>query len=246
MTKMKNIRPASIASPVYSVAVLIVVAAAVGLRSGVAALAEHYTKQTIAVRRPLADFPVFRLTAFKPMADISSDVIPLQEDLGTEEYARFVVQEKDAQGGAGAVQLFVTYYSDPRDRVPHTPEVCYRQSGAVVRSQKLVTLDTPELAPETPQIQVRQIVFQKKPLDMIVLYVFCANGEFLHDRQQVRWKSAMPGDKYIYFSKIEAIAAQMPNEDLSAPIERCKLLLRQALPVLAQEHFPEHEILKRS
>lgn len=245
MTRTQHARRASVVSPVYTVAMLIAVAAAVGLRSGVAALSEHYTKQTIAVRRPLADFPVFRLTEFKPMADISSDVIPLQQDLGTEEYARFVVQEKDARGGEQAVQLFVTYYSDPRDRVPHTPEVCYRQSGAVVQSQTLVTLDTPELAPATPEIQVRQIIFQKKPLDMIVLYVFCANGEFLYDRQQVRWKSAMPGDKYIYFSKIEAIAARLPNEELSAPIERCESLLRQALPVLVQLHFPKTEDLKR-
>jgi hypothetical protein len=53
----------------------------------------------------------------------------------------------------------VSYYSDPRDTVPHTPEICYRQGGSVVRSIEVVDVEVPGLETGPEVIAAKMIEF---------------------------------------------------------------------------------------
>ena len=141
-------------------------------------------------------------------------------------------------GTAGHAFLFVTYYSDPEDKVPHTPEVCYRQVGTVIRDSRTVTVDTPALLPEHGNITARSLRAEQKSTNGVIVYCFCANGEFYFDRNQVRWAISWPGDRYVYFSKIEAAAPYDAGEDPGPALQRAKTLLGEALSVLLSEHYP--------
>jgi len=76
-------------------------------------------------------------------------------------------------------------------------------------------------------------------------YLFCASGEFCCRRDQVRWIIGRPGDRYVYFSKIEAIIAYAHERDRPYALEVCQRLLSEALPVLVAEYFPDSADLKR-
>jgi len=238
----RAVRP--LITPVFVVCAVILSAAAVGLRPGMAALAEHYRKQSIALRRPLQDFdpsrlPSFRASLAEPPVDSSF------EEAGTDDYLVIGLEELGARGPDRAAFLFVTYYSDPDDKVPHTPEVCYRQTGVVVESMTTITIDTPDLAPDHPRINARLLILRRTRSQLALIYVFCVNGEFRCERTQVRWMAAWPGDRYVYFSKVEAITYYELGADPTPAIERSKKLLREALTVLVTDHYPDNEAFKR-
>ena len=234
----------SLLSPVFVVSAFIVAGMAIGLRPVVGALREHYRKESISLRRPLEEFDFFRLPSFREGKTDPGFKIPYQ-DIGTDELIIRPVQEKGDGAGARGVTLFVTYYSDPDDRVPHTPDVCYRQGGAVIMDLRTITLEVPELPGKDKQIEARLVMARQPQTDRAIIFVFYANGRFYVDRNQVRWSIAWPGYKYVYFSKIEVTAAFPRGAGASEAIARCKKLMREAVPVLLAEHYPRTEDLKR-
>lgn len=230
-------------SPVFLICALILIGAAIGLRPGMASLAERYRKKSIDPRRPFDHFDVSRLPSFQespgPLpVNISADMVD------TEDYLLIGLKDEGRTGPEMQAFLFVTYYSDPKDKVPHTPEVCYRQGGSVVENMTTITLDTPELAPEHPRIQARSLQLRHITGRSAIVYTFCVNGEFRYDREQVRWAIAKPGDPYIYFSKIEAVAQYRQGTDPAIATEWAKKLLREALPILVSEHYPDTAVVK--
>jgi len=166
-------------------------------------------------------------------------------DVGTTEAALLHLREKDQQNKNDHSFLLVTYYSDPDDKVPHTPEVCYRQAGATVRELSTLTLDTPELAPDHPRIQIRLVEMAADPWRIMIAYVFIANGKFCHTRERVRWVNGLPGDRYVYFSKIEASTFFPAAGDTAERTARTIRLLREAIPPLLERHFPRPESLRQ-
>jgi len=232
-------------SPVFLSGVLLLIAAAIGLRPMMSALDQHYRKKSIDLRRRLVEFDATGLPSFYLAADPVARDVPL-DDVGTEDLLFIRLEDRKARSGAAEAMLFVTYYSDPDDKVPHTPEVCYRQGGAVVEEMRTITLDTPELAPEHPRIDARFLrMSQRGGADkVIVVYVFHVNGEFRYDREQVRWLIAWPGDPYSYFSKVEAVVHYPPGADPAIAAERATRLLREALPSLLTRYYPETAIVK--
>jgi hypothetical protein len=230
----------SLRSPLFLACAAVLSLSAVALRPGMAALAQHFRKQPIAPRRSLAEFDVSRLASFKVMTGASRFHVPGAdiESAGTDELLLAALQDEDAFGSDKQVNLFVTYYSDPEDRVPHTPDVCYRQIGGVVTKMTTTTVATPGLAPEQPSVDVREVHVREAAGDVIVLFVLCANGEFCTDRQRVRLITGMSRARHVYFSKIEAVAPLAEHEDAEVAVQRCKRLLTEALPILVKEHFP--------
>jgi len=231
-------------SPVFVLSAMIAIAAALGLRPAVTALADYYRKEPIDLRRSLKDFDVSALPSFNRIPDVPAVSAPF-EAIGTDEYTVLFLQEKGSVDPGRKEALFITYYSDPDDRVPHTPEVCWRQGNTIVKDVSTITLDTPELAPEHPRVPVRLLRMEQPRDHVVLLYVFCANGRFYDNREQVRLAAAWPGPRHVYFSKIEAVAYYPAKADPAPSLARCKKLLREALPVLMQQYYPAKEDLER-
>ena len=235
----------TLCSPVFVASAVVLAAAALGLRPAVRALAVHYAKEPIAIRRPLVDLDLTLLPSFRRVAgEVPPSVTPV--DLGTEEFTWLALADESTEFRHQSASLFVTYYSNPRDKVPHTPEVCYRQQGTEVTGLTTDTLETPGLGPDTPSITIRvmQIHHPEPPAWGVLAYVFCANGKFCHDREQVRWIIGWPGDRYTYFSKIEVAAQYSPEAGPmgeAQALRRAKRLLSEVLPVLVEQHFPTRD-----
>jgi len=236
-------------SPVFVLSVLALLIAGLGLRPASDALIRYYSKEPIELRRSLDAFNATRLPSFRHQPVRGRfGALSDTEELGTDDWLNLVFEERDSDGPAkepGTALLFVTYYSDPRDQIAHTPEVCYRQGGAVVEGITTVPVHLPDLAPEIPEIQARRLEIEQHGRKQILLYVFCCNGKFYHDREQVRIAIGWPGDKYTYFSKVEVVTPWPSGVDRQIPTERCQQLLSEAIPILVNEHFPRKEDLKR-
>ena len=145
------------------------------------------------------------------------------------------------------------------DTLPHTPEVCYRQGGAVVNSVKTIPTDVPGLGPDHASIDVRLLDITPIMINrgragtrervaeewrQALIYTFVCNGEFYPGREQVRLAIGLPGDRYTYFSKVEVSSACPPGEDFQEAVERCKRFMSEALPVLVSDHYPTKEDLR--
>jgi len=239
-------RSKALASPLFIVCGVVLIVAAVGLRPTLDALRIKYTKKTIELRRPLDQFDPSLLPSFKRAADdsIMKLLAVSTEAVGTEQYAVINVQERGHVGAEGQAALVLTYYSKPGDKVPHTPEVCYRQTGGVVRNLSYLRVATPNLGPGMSDIKVRTMYLEQAATRAAIAYCFCANGDMLSDRLGVRLRIAWPGDEYVYFSKIEAVSRFGPDSEAAAAMERSKRLLAEALPILLERHFPLTDVVK--
>ena len=235
-------------SPPFVACALMLGGAAAGLQPAVRALGRHYSKEPNSLRRPLDEFDAARLASFRVVTGGGLFDVVVSDDVGSDDALRVVVEKKGAATEGRReldTLLFVTYYNDPRDTIPHTPEVCYRQDGATVNAITPVYLDVDGIDPTGPKrIKARLLDLENAGVRAALVYVFCCNGRFYDDRLWVRLALGMPGDGYTYFSKIEVLTACPPGESFADAVQRCKLLLREALPILT-EHFPANDDLKR-
>lgn len=233
----------SLSSTRFVISALVLIVSAIGLRPGMQALGKHYQKQSIAIRKPLKQFDASRLPSFRTGWRYRWLPVPVK-DLGTDEYAYIGLTRKRYSAGPQYADIVVSYYNDPRDKVPHTPDVCYRQAGAVVEKTAAIMLQMPELAPEHPEIPAQLLIFNWGTYKEIVIYFFYAEGKFKRTREQVRWVLAKPGNRYTYFAKIETGVHYPLGSDPAEPIEMCKQLARQVVPPLLADHFPKTAELK--
>jgi len=212
------------------------------LRPLMATIAENYCKYSIQVRKPLSMFDPFSMPLFSSNWEFVFS--PVVEAVETKEYAFIFLKRKKSSIKPELANLFVTYYSRPGDKVPHSPDVCYRQSGAIVKSISKITIQTPKLEPAYSQVNANLIIFRMPKFDQAVIYLFCADSKFCRSRNMVRLIINAPGNRYLYFSKIEAAASFPHNTNPEPAVELCKQIISQALPVLVNEHFPTAEQLK--
>ncbi len=236
----------SLLSVRFLLTAFILVLAAIGLQPGMRALSQRYTKKAIAIRRPLKEFEISSLPTFRNDWDVTrekSSVAEL-EALRTDEYIIMKLKRRNREGALA--KLFITYYNNPNDKVPHTPEMCNTQAGEVIRETSIITIETPELGPENPRIQGRLLIFDipKSSLDRVVLYCFYVEGKFRLSRNRVRLVVGMPGNQYTYFSKIEIISFYPNGGDPTEAIKICKTLFREVLSALLKEYLPGKDQLK--
>jgi hypothetical protein len=233
-------------SPVFVVCSLLLLLAAIGVPPAAAYLTDRYTKLPIELRRPLSEFDGSGLASFRWRPELESTPIE-SEELGTEDWLTetfTVIDGSGAFGGDQNVVLFVSYYSDPRDTVPHTPEVCYTLGGAEVRSIVPTTFQIPLPNGETAEVTAKLLDIQTTDTRQVLVYFFYSNGRYYTDREQVRFALGWPGDKYTYFSKVEAFTA-CRNDEFEAAAEHCRQLIRETMPILLRDHYPRPEDLKR-
>jgi hypothetical protein len=206
-------------SPAFVAAAIVLIVAIIGLEPAVTALQQRFQKQSIELRRSFDEFDPEGIPGFRPDFE-APPYETTDEDVGTAEWFSMAFRRRDAPDQPSIATL-LTYYSDPRDTVPHTPEVCFRQIGATIERVDTWTVPTPGLGPNHPEVQARLLLMSYRGEWKALLYVFVSNGEYYNDRESLRW-------------------ALDPEE----AIERCADLLAEMLPVLLREHFPLDEDLR--
>ncbi|MDY7109085.1 MAG: exosortase-associated EpsI family protein [Planctomycetota bacterium] len=233
-------------SPVFVICGLLLLAAAIGVPPAAAYLTDRYTKLPIELRQPFSTFDASDLASFRWRPDVDPGSIE-SDELGTADWLMetfTLVDGPDVLGGERKVVLFVSYYSDPRDTVPHTPEVCYTLGGAEVRSITPTTFRIPTPDGKTSEVTAKLLDIQTTEARQALVYFFYSNGRYYTDREQVRFALGWPGDKYTYFSKVEAFTVCL-DDDLETAAEHCRQLIRESMPILLRDHFPRPEDLKR-
>ena len=216
----------------------------VGLNPLVTALEQHYTKQPIEVRKTLAEFDIGALPSFSLSSSI--DTSSWQEDVETEEWCMHYFKLRDVgEGDPTEGMLLVTYYSNPRDSIPHTPEVCYRQGGAEVTllSPHAMRIEGP--GGDTEEFEARTLDIVRDGRRAALLYVIYSNGRFYHDRERVRLAIGWPGDRFTFFSKIEALVTYGDDQNFDAAVTVAERLLGEGVRELIQGHFPTNEQVRR-
>lgn len=223
----------------FLLGVIILVLSTLFLRPSLAHLEEYYRKKPIAIRQKLGLFPVSELPSFKEGWHISSHEAPV-EDMGTDEYVHLLMLRKEKNLFPEHMEFFVTYYSDPEDQVPHTPDVCSRQAGDVVLQMKPVSLSCRVGQKEyTPQGWC--LLLEQTEGVLVDVFVFYVDGHFRRDRQAVRWDIFKPGNRHVFFSKIEVAVKISRLEDTEEALQWCKRLFAEAAPILIEKHFPSEQ-----
>lgn len=222
---------------------VLLVATPAALRPGWSILEQRLQKESIALRKPFDQFDWSAMTSFRREPMSEEELVELAPTGADDAFLEQLIP-KDSSLGTEPIKLFVTYYSDPQDKVPHTPDVCYRQGSTTIERLETITIETPELAPKTPRLDVRFLQLRQPEASGVILYLFYANGRPCYSRNQVRFVTYMPGDRYVYFSKIEAITSIPHDADPTQAIECCKRVLQEALPILISEHYPDDAQLR--
>ncbi len=232
---------------VFGAAALI--GAALFMQSSSDAIAQSLQKRLVSIRKPLVNLDRRVLDAhFRFMQDVSMGGINTVETDEFVEWAFYPVVEKLA--GVETVILQVYYYSNDghTPRIPHTPEVCYRQHGNEVAIMGNTSLRVPMPDGTEQEIPVKYLKirqdFQGRQQDGCVMYTFCVNGEFLHDRELARIKMAMPWNRAIYFAKIECLASVPRDGDFEKAVEAARCMLTDAIPEIVAGHLPKDADLK--
>ena len=234
-------------SPLFLVTAGLMLVVSVALHPTLAALIDYYSKEPIELRKSLDDFDELRLGSFTREYGESGLKI-VYGDTGTDDLLTRTYSLKDPPNDATelpSVALIITYYSDPRDQIPHTPEVCYRQAGDVVSNLRPITIDVPGLGDGSTRVTALALDVQTRNQPIVVMYFFWSSGRAYNDREKARFAIGWPGDKHTYFSKVEAAARYASQAEYDDAVERCKLMLSEALPILAEDHYPSADDLKR-
>ncbi|MHC5113654.1 MAG: exosortase-associated EpsI family protein [Planctomycetota bacterium] len=232
-------------SPVFLVCALVLLVAAVGLHPALGALVSYYSKLPIELRQSLDDFDHYKLSEYRRLPDNPQfEQLFENQDLGTDDWLGIWFRARGEDPSATPMMLFVTYYSDPHDTIPHTPEVCYRQSGSVINGTEAITVPTPGLGPDLPEVDALLVDIDGGPRHLAVVYVIVVNGAMYNGRERARIALGIPGDKHTYFSKVE-VAVPCGDASFEDTVARAVKLLGDSLPVLMDDHFPTREQVSR-
>lgn len=227
----------------FVLSAVILAAAALGLRPGMAALGKYYSKESIEIKRSLRKFDTADLAGFQKEWKLRLETT--EDDIGTEEYVIVRLDRKSPSEDLESGYLLVTYYNDPRDKVPHAPDVCYRQAGAIVKKKTTIKLDIPGISPQQTPVEAVLLTLSAGLENRIVIFFFVVEGKFRRTREQVRWVLGMPGNKYCYFAKIEATTIYRKDSDPTKAIAVAKKLLAESVPVLIDQYLPDTRQLGR-
>ncbi len=226
----------------------VLLAMAIAMRPAAGAAFEALQKRPVPIRKPLAELDRQSLGDFRFLNDRKNE---LPGDPGTTEYIvwRFSPPAADI-GPVHMAHLLVFYYTD-RGRtplVPHTPEVCYRQSDSQIVAMGGTTLTVSELGADRADVSVKYVRFTQpqQHVDLCVIYVFCVNGRFISDREWARLDMAMPWNRALYFSKIECAVELRPDGDLEPGLKVASRLMSTAIRELVAHHFPTEADIKNA
>lgn len=191
---------------------------------------------------------------FKVIKKSKIDNHEIVESLGTEDYIQWTLEDLTVDAGDPAryCQLFITYYELP-DRVPHVPEECYTGGGfqKLASDQFAVSVDFPR---GQEQIEIKYLIFSGtsshnwwSDVQFPIMYVFHVNGRYSGSREDARFVlNRNIKREFSYFSKVEwkffnLNYGKMVYPDKKNALNASSRLLKEILPVLEKEHWPEWE-----
>ncbi len=226
----------------FLVGVAILAVMALGMRPSARAVAQWSSKRPVYVRKPLREFDKSKLVGFQFAEDVGKNSA---KDVETNEYIEWRLIPTDPRYQRTVVAyLLVHYYTEKgaTPKIPHTPEVCYRQNGNQVTAIGGLDISSPVLAAEGLDIPAKYVRMsnpeQKENKDICAVYTLIHNGRFSSDREAARISMAMPWNRATYFAKIECVTRVPSPDALDEALETCKALMGCVIPELLASHFP--------
>lgn len=227
---------------------VILVLMAIGMRPAAEAAERWLAKRPVPIRWPLREFDDRKLTGFRFVEDIGEGSA---EAVETEEYIEWRLEPtSSALLDTDVAYLSVYYYTQSEDEstllIPHTPEVCYRQSGNQVTELGSMLVPVPGVDPINAKYVRMSHPTEVENKDICAAYVFCVNGRFHDDREKARADLALPWNRAVWFSKIECVTRVPGPHRLNEALEALKQLLGATVLELVQTHFPTQSDVNRA
>jgi len=227
---------ASASSRIYYVLAVVVLA---GSAAAMQAIDFQIIKKPLPLRKPLIDFD---RQVLKPLQRVDANILPkdVVENLGTEEYIEWSLSDpRIKKTGNDRVSLFLTYYTDVQDQVPHVPEECYYQGGSVMTGDETQAWSLSALPGE--EVAVRRLEFarpDRPDSNSLVYYTINVNGMFFADRQGARFKLKSFNETHLYYSKVEIAFHGYSKDELEVLDERARELMDITIKEMFDEHWP--------
>ncbi|MHC4442451.1 MAG: exosortase-associated EpsI family protein [Planctomycetota bacterium] len=205
----------------------------------------QFRKLPVKLKKPLDQLDKSKLAPYEFIKHI--EIAPeVLNELGTEEYIQWAFKNtssKKPNSPDNYIHLFITYYTDKPDQVPHVPEACYLGSGYLVKEVSNIKVPIPALGDDFT-ILVKLVEFERTGLlgssKRIVMYTFNTNGQFCASPYTVRHIVGNPKTKHAYYSKLEL---SFGNNDMAPTKEEAikagTRFLQILVPVLVQNHWPD-------
>lgn len=204
-------------------------------------------KRPVPIRRSLALFDRAALDGFSFSVD---EGIRTRNDVGTKEFIEWRLKPESREIRQAREAILQMYYYTERGTtpvVPHTPELCARQQGDQVIDMGELSIPAPTgmEGSEIPTKFVRMIqTTQKGQIDLLTVYTFCVNGEFVSDREWARFKMAMPWRRALYFVKVQCVVLIPSPDDVDVAELAAKQLMSAAIMELIVHHLPKEADLR--
>ncbi|MCA9254225.1 MAG: exosortase-associated EpsI family protein [Phycisphaerales bacterium] len=195
-------------------------------------------KGPMPIRRPLTSLSPASLGDYELVASqrLSTDMI---SELGTDEYIEWTLSDRRVKDRNDAiVSLFITYYTNVQDQVPHVPEECNPQAGLIPAGDDSLKFRIDSLDEE---IDVRRLAFLPKKeqnIKNVVYYTINVNGTFHSGRQTARLKMADWRDTRLYYSKVEIMFPGRTSVDDPELDRRARELMDASIRVLFDDYWP--------
>jgi hypothetical protein len=195
-------------------------------------------KKPLPIRKPLVDMSPSSLGPFD-LVNSRRLSVDVTGELGTEEYIEWALRDRRIKNDAESfVSLFVTYYTNVQDQVPHVPEECYNQAQNTLAGDG--TLDV-QVDGIDETVRVRRLGFfapNETKTKNFVYYTISVNGTFHAGRQTARIKMSNPLETHLYYSKIEISFPNRTDDDIPELDRRASELMNESIRVLFQDHWP--------
>lgn len=195
-------------------------------------------KKPLPIRKPLIEMEPSSLGPYELVTSerLSTDIV---SELGTNEYIQWTLRDKRIKNRSDAtVSLFITYYTNVQDQIPHVPEECNPQAGLVSAGDDTMTFHIDSLDED---IGVRRLAFLPKrevEIKNVVYYTINVNGTFHSGRQTARLKMSDPFDTHLYYSKVEIMFPGRRNAEDPELDRRAKELMNEVIQLLFDDYWP--------
>jgi hypothetical protein len=248
----------------YYICIGLLIAAACTLPFSATFLGAYFRKLALPTKKPLYAMDSLALLPRFALARPEMQPRPLGHDevenLGTENYLMWQLIDHDQQRGGPTARahIFLSYYTDKPDMVPHNPEECNAAAGWALYSKQTINVDVPGPARKPISVPIAILEFDppesgkailnaRASMRRTVMFFFYTNGGFATTRSEVRWRVSNLADRYAYYSKIEVSFMDGDGRPATREqsVQALAPLLETLMPVLWRDHYQDWDAVSR-